>query len=118
MEGQRDGDRDDCHRDGANGQAAQDRLRDDQHSHHRQCERGSAEHDRTRRGARDGQDGGPGIRTAGPFFAQPRDDEQRVVDAQRQPHRDEHVRHEQVELEQVSDDRDQPQPDDDRDHRH
>ena len=38
------------------------------------------------------------------LLAQPRDDEQRVVDAQRQAHRHDHVHDEQVELERLPDD--------------
>ena len=52
------------------------------------------------------------------LLAQPRDDEQRVVDAQREPHRDDHVHDEQVELERLPDDRGDGERDDDRDDRH
>ena len=52
------------------------------------------------------------------LLAQAGDDEQRVVDAQRKPHRDDHVQDEQVERERLPDNRGDSERDDDRDDRH
>ena len=119
VEGQRDQDGDDADDQGAQAEAAQRRVGHEQHRDHRQRERGAAEDDRARRRARDGR----GSLRACPaaavaLLAQPGDDEQRVVDAEREAHRDDHVQDEQVERERLPDDRGDGERDDDRDDRH
>jgi hypothetical protein len=118
MERQRDDDRHDRDRDGAHGEAAQRGVGHEEHAEHRQHERDPAEQHRAGGGLRNGEDRLARGRAVVAFFAQPRHDEQRVVDAQGQAHGDEHVYDEQVELEGLADHRDQAHRDDDRQDRH
>ena len=104
--------------DGAQAETAQGGVGHEQHRDHRQRERGAAEDDRARGGVGDGQDRLARAAAAVAFFAQARDDEQRVVDPEREAHRDDHVQDEQVELERLADDGGDAERDDDRDDRH
>jgi hypothetical protein len=67
---------------------------------------------------RDREDGLLRRASAVAFLPWTRDDEQRVVDPERQSHRDDHVRDEEVQLERVPDDCGDTQRDDDRVERH
>ena len=118
VEGQRDEDGDDADDHGAQAEAAQGRVGHEQHRDHGQRERGPAEDDRARGRAGDGQDRFARPAAAVAFLAQAGDDEQRVVDAEREAHRDDHVQDEQVERERLPDDRGDGERDDDRDDRH
>ena len=118
MERQRDQDGNDADDDRAQTEAAQGRVGHEQHREHGQRERRPAEHHGARGGAGDGQDRFARPAAAVAFLAQAGDDEQRVVDAQREAHRDDHVQDEQVQRERLPDDRGDGQRDDDRDDRH
>jgi hypothetical protein len=54
----------------------------------------------------------------GSLLAQPRDDEERIVDPQSKPHRHEHVGDEEVDLEELADHGHQCKRADDREQRH
>ena len=110
---------DDPDEDRSDGQAPHHGRRDDQHPEHRDDERAAAEEDGAAgRGAR-GRDGRVTCSRLVPaLLAVTRDDEQRVVDPEREPHRDEHVHDEHRELDRLRHERGQPERDDDRDDRH
>ena len=118
MEGQRNRNRDDRDYDRAQREAAQDVVRNEEHAEQGERERRAAEDDGPGGGAGHVQDRlGMGDST-GPLLAQARDDEERVVDPQRQSHRHEHVDDEDVHVEELTDHRDQAEGDDDRDQGH
>ncbi len=118
QERQRRDHRHDADEDGAEREAAHDVVRHDHHPAHRDDERRPADQNRAacrRAGARDRV----GLLTAGPaLLSVPRHDEQRVVDAEREPHPREHVEDEHREVERLRQDRDEAEGDDDRDDGH
>ena len=114
----RSNNRDDPDRDRADGQAPHDRARHEQHPEHGDDERGAAEdHGPARREPRDG-DRVVLLAPLRALLAVSGDDEQGVVDPEREPHPREHVDHEDGELEPLGEQRDEAEGDDDRDARH
>ena len=118
VERQRDDDRDQPDDDGPQAEAAQRGVRHEQHRDHRQREGGAAEDDGAGGGVGDGQDRLARSGAVMAFLAQAGDDEQRVVDPERQAHRDDHVHDEQVQRERLADHGGDAEGDDDRDDRH
>ena len=114
----RRGDRDDPDEDRPDGEAAHDRVRHEQHPEHRDDERRAAEDDGAVRGAAGRGDRVGLLESLRPFLAVARDDEERVVDPEREAHPREHVHDEDRELELLREDRGEPERDDDRDDRH
>ena len=117
QERQRRGDRGQADEDGSGGEATEDRVRHEQHSRPARSRTRSAEED----GAA-GRSAGRGDRldlleAARPLLAEAADDEERVVDAERQPHPREHVDDEERDLPDLADDRDECEREDDRDER-
>ncbi len=89
-----------------------------QHPEHCDDERAAAEKHGAAGGGARGCDGRVLFAPVSPLLAVARDDEQRVVDPQRESHRDEHVHDEHRELDRLRHERCQPERDDDRDDRH
>jgi hypothetical protein len=115
--GRRD-DGDDADEDRTHGERAHDRVGHEEHPEHRDDEGGAAEDDRAVRGPT-GDGDRVGLLTAvRPLLPIARDDEQRVVDPERETHSREHVHDEDRELELLREDRGQPERDDDRHDRH
>jgi len=107
--------RDDADEDGADRQAAQDRVGHEHHAGEREHEGDAAEdHGAARRRAR-GRDRVELLPPAPALLAVARDDEERVVDAEREAHAREHVDDEEGELERLSDERGEGERDGDRD---
>ncbi len=104
--------------DRAAGEAPEHRHRDDQHPEESEHHGEAAEEDRAARGAARATDRLELLEALLPLFAVARDDEQRVVDADRQADHRDHVLHEHVEVEQLADERDQAERDTDREQAH
>ncbi len=117
QQGRRGSDRGQPDEDRAGGEAAQDRVGHEQHPGHGDHERRPAEEDRAARGPPRRHDRLDLLGGGGPLFAEAADDEERVVDAEREPHPREHVDDEEGDLPDLADDRDERERDDDRDDR-
>jgi hypothetical protein len=103
--------------DRARGQAAQDRVRHEDHAEHREHERQPAEQHGPACGRACRRDRLERVRAARALLPHPRDDEQAVVDPEGEAHRGDHVDDEQRQLERLADERRQGHGDDDRDER-
>ena len=104
------------------GEAAEDRVRHEQHPGQRDHERRAAEEDRAARRSPGRLDRIELLHPACPLLAEAGDDEERVVDPEREAHAREHVDDEERDLPHLTDDRNERQREDDRDdrqqHRH
>jgi hypothetical protein len=108
----------DADEDRAGCQALHDRARHEQHAEHGDDEGRAAEQHRAARGrARDSDRVELRLAFAA-LLAVPRDDEERVVDAEGEPHAREHVHDEHGEAERLRQHRRQPERDDDGHDRH
>ena len=115
---QRGDDRDDADDDRPGGEAAHDRRRHEEHPEQGDDERAAAE-EHGPAGRRAGEADRVGLlQPVRPFLAEARDDEERVVDPERQPHPGEHVHDEDREVELQREQRDEPEADQDREDRH
>ena len=109
---------DDPDQDRSHREAAHDRVGDEQHPEHGDDEDAAAEQHRPARGGARGLDRGqlgPSLRA---LLAVAGDDEQRVIDPEREAHPREHVHEEDRELELLREECTQPERDEDRDDRH
>ena len=106
--------RDDADEDRAERETAQDRVRHQQHPAHREHESHAAEEHSPARGRPGGHDRVGLLQPAPALFPEPREDEERVVDPEREPHRRDHVHHEERDLERLADERSQCDRDHDR----
>ena len=107
--------RDDADEDGARREAAQDRVRDEHHAGQRDDERAAAEEHGAARGRARGGDRFVLVEPGRALLAVAREHEERVVDAERQPHPGQHVHDEDREVERLPDQGSQRERDDDRD---
>ena len=115
---QRGDDRDDADDDRPGGEAAHDRRRHEQHPEQGDHERAAAEeHGPARRRAGEA-DRVRLLEPSRPFLAEARDDEERVVDPERQSHPGEHVHDEHREAELEREQGDEAEADQDREDRH
>src|SRR5580704_13355231 len=116
------GDRHDADDDGARSQAAQDVGRHQEEAEQRDHEGRAAEEYGPAGGRGGHRDGGVLIEPAGAFLPETGDDEERVVDAERQAHAGHHVDDEDRQAELLGNDGGDPEADDDRhqghEHRH
>ena len=104
-ERQRRDDRDDADEDRARRQAAHDRVRHELEAGHRENERSAAEeHGAARRGPRR-LDRVELLAPLGALLAEPAEDEERVVDPERESHPEDHVRDEDGEIEHLAEQR-------------
>ena len=117
-QGQRGGNRRDPDEDRAEREAPHDRGRDDEHPEERDDERRAAEQHRAARGRARPRDRVLLLEPVRALLAVAGDDEERVVDPERETHPREHVDGEGRERELERDDRDQAERDDDREDRH
>ena len=115
---ERRGDGDDADDDRARSEAAHDRGRDEEHSEQGDDERAAAEEDGPARGRAGGADRRVLREPPRPLLAVAGDDEQRVVDPEREPHPGEHVHGEDGEVELEREQGHDPETDEDRDERH
>ena len=99
-------------------QAAHDRVRDEQHSEHGDDEDAAAEEDGPARGGAGGLDRRELAPPLASLLSVTGNDEERVVDPQRETHAGEHVDDEHRELELLREQRGQAERDDDRHDRH
>ena len=115
---QRGGDRDDADDDRAGGEAAHDRRRHEQHPEQGDHERAAAEEHRPARCRAGEADRVRLLEPSRPFLAEARDDEERVVDPERESHPGEHVHDEHREAELEREQGDEAEADQDREDRH
>ena len=118
QEGQRGRDRDDSDEDRSEREAPHDRGRDDEHADQRDDERAAAEEHRATGGGAGSRDRIFLRQPEPPLLAIAGDDEEGVVDPERQAHPREHVDDEHGERELERQERDEPERDDDREDRH
>ena len=117
QERERRNDGDHADEDRAGREAAEDRVGDEHHPHHREDEGGAAEQHGAARRRADGRDRVELLVPVAPLFAEARDDEERVVDPEREAHPRDHVHDEDREIERLADERREPEGDHDRDER-
>ena len=99
------------------GEAPHDRALDEQEPEHRQDEGAAAEEHGAACGRARAGDRVVLLRSRGPLLAEARDDEERVVDPERETHAGEHVHDEDRKLEPLREEGGQAERDDDRDDR-
>ncbi len=108
---------DDADEDRARRQAAHDRVRHELEADHGQNERGAAEEHRTARRGPRRLDRVELLAPLGALLAEAAEDEERVVDTQRESHPEDHVRDEDREIEHLAEQRRQRQRHDDGENR-